>query len=195
MGYIYKSYVYKAKRKQNFFTYFFYLLIFFFFFYLIFFFFFDIAKIDLDLPQYHHLKILKNRYFFVYNNGLVNLIPDYNDIVIYSDSSFSFKKYYFERIVNRISFGLLIKNFEEKYHFNIYQIVARDGDVVAIKKGKLYVNNKFIKKIELPLYYGNVNFKLFENEIFCVSINNNNYFDSIVIGTFSIKNVVGKIIY
>lgn len=189
MGYIQRGFVYKSKKKPNLIIFILSSLLLFFIIYCIVFFFMDFGVINNNTGK------LNGKVIIIYNNGLVNLTTKYNDIIIYSNSSFSFEKYYFDRILNRISFGLFIKNFDEKYHLNLYKIVGKSGDVVTIQKGKLFINNKFIKEIKLPIYYENIKFKLFDNELFCISIDNNDYFDSFVIGSLSKKNITGKIVY
>ena len=116
MGYIHKGIIYKTRKKKNIFVELISIFIFFLVVYFIFFFFLDLCKVDNNSFLNSSKNFLRNKYFVLYNNGFVNLNIDYNDIIIYSTSNFSFKEYYFNRVLNRLTFGVFFINLNMLFH-------------------------------------------------------------------------------
>lgn len=125
--------------------------------------------------------------------------PDYGEIVII-DSRINRPHTFMDDLTdylksNLITYRLFNSNNEVYW---IKRVIAKEGDTLEFKDGKVYRNGKVLKEpyIKEPMrFYSDKKIVVPENHLFVMGDNRNNSRDSRHIGCIPLDHVVGKYIF
>lgn len=177
---------YKSRKKIP-------ILLLFFYQYIIFSFIFSII-FSIIIPvkvNYKFDDLNQNSYYFIQTNlFFINFELERGDYIILNNENVRTEKIFFTRFVNLLTLNLLLS----KTKYDIYEIIGTPHDIVVIKDGYLYINNKpYIKNYSTKLNRDQT-FYLGENQYYCISTMKNSLDDSLLFGIVEKDKILGKLI-